>query len=277
MRRDPVFAGLKQCVIARTGLTYWNDKDDVLADVLARLLEQRSLRADQLAARLTAESGVGPETEAVTGAVTVGETFFFRYPEQFAALESVVLPDLLRRKRETRTLNLWSAGCSNGAEPYSLSILLGRQFGVALSGWRTDILATDINSLALAEAEKAEYSDWTVRGLQDDIREQCFAKVGDRWRLLPTYRKGVHFAAHNLVAGPPPSPPGGFDMVMCRNVLMYFSVPIRDRVLAEIAGVLDDGGWLLVGHAEAGPQVAALFETITLPACTLYRKPRKSR
>lgn len=273
--RDPLFPRLKAMAIERTGMSYWADKDEALADTLALLLERRGLSVGQWIARLAAEDGFGAETDILVAAVTVGETFFFRYPEQFEAMERHVLPDLIARNRERRTLSVWSAGCSNGAEPYSLAILLQRAFGVKLADWRVEILGTDVSRPALAEAQAGVYGEWSVRDLPTDIRDECFVRLGAKWRVRSRYGKGVHFLCHNLVADPPPLPQVGqrFDLVLCRNVLMYFDQETRERVLSGIHDTLADGGWLVVSHAEAGPQLARQFAAMVLPCCTFYRKP----
>ncbi len=272
--RDPLFVRLKDLAIRRTAMAYWDDKADALADTVARLLDARHLPLDQLVARLEAEGGQGPETEALIDAITVGETFFFRYREQFDALERQVLPQIIARNRARRQLAIWSAGCSNGAEPYSLAILLERRFGVLLAGWQVEVLGTDISRGALAEAVAGCYGDWTVRGLSPEFRSECFEELHGKWRVRPTYRRHVRFLRHNLAADPPPLPAAGrFDLIMCRNVLMYFDAATRDKVLGGFRQVLAEMGWLIVGHAEAGAQTGSHFLTETLPNCTLYRMP----
>ncbi|MCR6630860.1 MAG: protein-glutamate O-methyltransferase CheR [Magnetospirillum sp.] len=266
---DPAFPVLKEKAIALTGLSYWSDKDGPLADLLVQLLERLRVPAGALARRLTQEDGQGGATQALVDAVTVGETFFFRYREQFEALEQVVIPDLIERNRPLRTLSVWSAGCSNGAEAYSLSILLNRRFAVPLAGWEVAILGTDINASALAEANAALYGDWSVRDLSEDVLHECFTPQGGRWRVKPAYRQGVRFAPHNLATQPPP---GRFDLVLCRNVLMYFDGETRDRVLLSLREALVESGWLLLGHAETQPAVAEVFAPLVLPDCTLYRR-----
>lgn len=271
LRRDPAFPALKDAVIALTGLGYWSDKEEMLSDLLAAVVERRREPPAILLDRLRVELGRGPASEAVVDAVTVGETSFFRYQAQFDALARVVMPEVLERNRMARRLAIWSAGCSNGAEPYSVSIMLRRQFGQQLAGWSVDILGTDISLGALAEAQAAEYGAWTIRDLAADIRQECFLPHGDRWSVRPRYRQGVRFARHNLVNQLPPG--DYFDLVLCRNVLMYFSPPTRVRVAQLLRAAMPPGGWLVVGHAEVGAPVSDYFDALVLPECTLYRRP----
>ncbi|MGE5514405.1 MAG: CheR family methyltransferase [Bacteroidota bacterium] len=271
LRDDPAFPILKEAVIALTGLAYWRDKDEMLADLLAAVLERRREPAATLLQRLQVELGRGPASEAVVDAVTVGETFFFRYQAQFDALERRVIPDVLARNQFNRSLALWSAGCSNGAEAYSLSMLLRRRFAAPLAGWRLDILGTDISIAALAEAHAGEYGAWTIRDLPEDLRQDGFVVHGQRWRVKARFRHDVRFIRHNLVSQLPPG--DGFDVVLCRNVLMYFDAPTRLRVLRHLSAAVAPGGWLLVGHAEVGPPVSDFFRPVVLPDCTLYQRP----
>lgn len=268
---DPAFPALKDAVIALTGLGYWSDKQDMLADLLATVLERRREPPGALLERLRVELGRGPASEAVIDAVTVGETFFFRFQAQFDALARVVVPEMMERNRATRRLAIWSAGCSNGAEPYSVSILLRRHFGALLAGWKLDILGTDISVGALAEARAAHYGAWTIRDLPAELRHDCFAPHGDRWQVKPRYRHDVRFLRHNLVSQPPPG--DFFDIVLCRNVLMYFDWSTRVRVAQLLRAAMPPGGWLVVGHAEVGPPVSDYFQAVVMPECTLYRRP----
>lgn len=272
LRRDAAFPALKQAAIGLTGMAYWSDKEDALAEVLAPLLAERRLPPSLFVRRLVVESGCGPETDALVSTVTVGETSFFRYPEQFAALEKVVLPERLSANRAVRTLSLWSAGCSVGAEVYSLAILLRHVFAVPLAGWQVHLLGTDIDPAALRSAEIGQYSAWVLRDMPADLRRDCFHPGRSGWRVRDEYRKETRFMRHNLVTDPPPPAlHAGFDIVLCRNVLMYFDPASRARAIAGLHRALAPGGWLLVGHAETNLDFSA-FDPIPVEGWILFRK-----
>jgi chemotaxis protein methyltransferase CheR len=272
---DPAWPRLKQLVIERTGLGYYADKDEALADrISARLAQHKDLAPSAYLGLLLAENGQGPESEALVAEVVVGETSFFRYREQFDALATVVVPELVRANRMRRRITVWSAGCSNGAEVYSLMMLLRRV--PQLAGWDLFVLGTDISARALAQARAGLYGDWTMRDMPPPLRDEYLERVGEHWRVKDFYRQGVVFRSHNLVTDPPPEAPqpgGRFDVVLCRNVLMYFDEAGRRRVLGTLAASLADCGWLLVGHAEAGV-VERPFKAVPVSGAVLFRKQR---
>lgn len=274
---DPAFAPLKELVIRRTGLAYYADKDSALAERVRRrvaALDLPDCRA--YLAVLERERSGGAEFQALVNEVAIGETFFFRYLEQFEALRALAIPECLRRNAGVRALRVWSAGCSIGAEAYSVEILLKRAFGAELKGWSVSIMGTDINHAFLAQAKAATYGDWAMRGAPDDVRDACFEPCVNGWRLKAAYREWTRFFHFNLVDSALPAYAeglAGFDIVLCRNVMIYFDEPSRARLVRGLHDALADGGWLLVGHAEAGMELSTLFTPVSVPGATLYRKP----
>ena len=279
--RDPGFPALKALVIARTGHHYYADKDDLLLDRLVRRF--RACRVPDAAgyrALLDGPDGA-PEWAALEAEITIGETFFFRYAEQFSALRTTILPGLLAARREARSLRIWSAGCSTGAEPYSLAILIHDLLGPALPDWTVSILGTDISAAALATARAAEYGRWALRTTPMLDRMRWFTRMPARpgaqreggYALRPEYRRMVRFAPANLldVIGPPSEADPRFDLILCRNVLIYFH---PDHVLAIVRGLgarLSPDGWLLIGHAEPNPAFAGSLTAVNLPGTVAYR------
>lgn len=274
--RDPAFARLKAMVIAATGLAYYGDKDAAFAERIGRRLSHgRGLALDRYLAGLEAEGTGGVEFQALINELTVGETFFFRYAEQFEALCAVAIPECLRRNQGSRLLRIWSAGCSIGAEAYTMEILLHQHFAEQLRGWQVHILGSDLNGAFIEQARRATYGDWAVRGLSADTLESCFVRQGRQWQVKPELRQWSSFTLFNLIEGPVPSYPHGigqFDIVLCRNVMIYFDEATRSRLLGNLHAALAVGGWLVVGHAEAGPHMNELFAPVPVPGATLYRR-----
>ncbi|HEY4125371.1 MAG TPA: protein-glutamate O-methyltransferase CheR, partial [Rhizomicrobium sp.] len=167
--------------------------------------------------------------EELLADLVVGETYFFREPQQFAALREMVLPDLLSNRAFDAPLQLWSAGCATGEEAYSLAILL-EQEGLAARG---DILATDISARALGKAARATYEHWSFRGANEDFTRVYFRPRCGKFHLIDRIRNKITFAPANLAAEAYPGPRRGdkFDLILCRNVLIYFS----GQTVAQVA------------------------------------------
>lgn len=275
----PAFGALKRLVIERTGHFYYEDKDDLLAERLARRYAETGCR-DTAAYIERLQNGFEGEAEwrALEAEITIGETFFFRYKEQFEALRTTILPNLIARKAESRRLRIWSAGCANGSEAYSVAIMLHRLLGEQIDGWRISILGTDINEAFLAKAKQASFNAWALRSLNAEERLQDFKPEPDgrHWTLRPRYRGMVRFERHNLMSlldGTAPLQMTDFDLILCRNVLIYFQMTVVERLVAALGQRLAGGGWLLVGHAEANPNFTASLALVNLPGTVAYRRP----
>ena len=271
---DPHYGTLKHFVIGHTGLFYYADKDEDFSTRLSRRLSARAVAHCASYLRLLSDPVSGSaEMDRLVGELTIGETYFFRQQEHFDLLHHTILPDLLRRKRDARVIRIWSAGCATGAEPYSVSVLLRTEFQNELAGWDVSILATDINVEFLAQAREARFADWALRRSTAEFRQRCFVKVGSMWELRPEYRKGVLFEYSNLANDVDlPGAAGTFDLILCRNVLIYFSRQQTAKVLDRFHLALAPRGWLLVGYAEPNMEMFKAFETVSTALATAYRK-----
>ena len=277
LRDDPGFAPLKGFIIEATGLAYYADKDD---DLALRVSERLAASGEPDCAaylQLLHDARAGAaELDRLVEQLTVGETSFFRHAELFDGLRATVLPDLLGRNRDRRRLRIWSAGCATGAEPYSIAILLARDFAAAVEGWEISILGTDINRRFLARAAEGVFRDWDFRGTCWSKIDDCFERRGAEWAIRAEYRKWVSFQWHNLVRHPYPSLINNlvaFDLILCRNVLIYLSTDTVNRVTQRLYACLVEGGWLLVGHAEPNVDRFRAFRTVNVPGAVLYQRP----
>jgi chemotaxis protein methyltransferase CheR len=206
--------------------------------------------------------------------LSVGETHFFRNEPQFTALTQHILPELIERKRHLRQLRIWSAGCSTGEEPYSLAILL-EQLLPDLADWSVLLLATDINQEALARAQHGVYGAWSFRQAPPTFQANYFTQEGRTFTLLPRIRQRVTFAYLNLAGDDYPSLPTNtthMDLILCRNVLIYFSPATTHHVVNRLHAALNEDGWLIVGHAEPSQEVFHQFSICNFPDTVVYRK-----
>jgi len=220
-----------------------------------------------------------PPTQAVIGLLanhfSVGETCFFRDPAVFRALEYELLPPLIAARRlGDKRLRVWSAGCCSGEETYSLAILLHRLIP-DFADWDISILGTDIHSAFLQRARLAAYRDWAFRNVPEWIRQRYFTLDGQgRYVLHDAIARRVSFSELNLMNDLFPCAGNGteqVDILLCRNVLMYFSPARAKEVAGRLRRALADDGWLVVGQAEAGHELFAEFSGVQFPDALFYR------
>ena len=242
------YEGFRKLVLDRSGLVLTADKDYLLKSRLEPLARKDGfLGLDQLLAKVGAEPS-GALAQRCIDAMATHESFFFRDGTPFNLLAGRVLPQLVEARAATRALRIWCAACSSGQEPYSLAMLLMEEQH-RMPGWRIDILATDMSLPILERARTGLYSDFEVRrGLSDARLARWFTPTGDNWLLSPQIRSMVRFAPHNLLAGT--SGLGRFDLIFCRNVLIYFDREHKRAALGQISQALEPHGALVLGSAE---------------------------
>ena len=202
-------------------------------------------------------------------ALTTNETSFFRDEHPFTALRDVILPELIARRAASRSLNIWCAAASTGQEPYSLAMLLRDRFPQLLN-WSISFLATDLSEVVLARAREGLFNPTELgRGLPPEFRQRYFTPDGDGLRVRDEIRRMVSFRAMNLV-GPWPNMPE-LDLVLLRNVLIYFNVETKRNILQKIQRHLRPDGYLLLGAAESTLHIEESYEVVHLERTAYYR------
>jgi chemotaxis protein methyltransferase CheR len=265
----PFVAEAAALVRRRTGLVIGETRGDVFADALADAM--RAADVSEPAVYLANLAATPALLDDLVGVVTVGETYFFRDPGQFAVLRERVLPELLARTDGNRPLRIWSAGCASGEEPYSIAMLLD-QLGALDRAW---ILGTDISRPALARARRGRYDRWSFRGVEDRVVARYFTRTGSRYHLVPRLRQAVEFRYLNLADASYPSATTGMsslDLVVCRNVLIYFDGETIRRVTAQLVAALAPDGWLLLGASDPVIGGVSGCEVVMTTAGLAYRR-----
>lgn len=269
---DTLYIRFRELLLSRSGLHYPERKR---ADLLHGLqMAQRVLGAADLAALYDTIIEDSKAWDLLIEHLTIGETYFFRNGPQFEALRNEIIPELLVRRSSIRSIRCWSAGCATGEEPYSLAITLNAL--LPDDQWQYSILATDLNRAFLARAREAVYGSWSFRETTDEQRARFFTEDQGRWRLLSEIRRRVLFARLNLAEPCYPSVTtntSALDIILCRNVLIYFDETTTRQVIERLYAALSPGGWLIVGHAEPDAELFARFETHNMPGTVIYRKP----
>ncbi len=208
--------------------------------------------------------------------LTVGETYFFRDPKAFDALQAHILPALIQSRRQCgQTLRIWSAGCATGEEAYSIAILVQRMIP-DFRHWHITILGTDINPHALAKAESGIYGEWSFRNPPDWLKNGYFhPPEKGRYEIIPSVRESVTFTYLNLMEDAYPSlinNTNAMDIIFCRNVLMYFKPALTAQVVRRYGLSLVDGGWLIISPTDNSQAITGTMETVNFPGAILYRK-----
>jgi len=240
-----ILAGLLE---ARTGQQLTLSRRWRIETALSSLLRERGISTlDELITILV--MGKEPSlSQNVVEALLNNETYFFRDRAPFDVLQRHALPELAKRRHKSKRLRIWSAGCSTGQEVYSLSMLFAEQ-PEEWRGWTIDILGTDVSTGCIERARSGSYSQFEVqRGLGINQMIKWFEECADGWRAVEPLRKPVRFQVHNLLE---PAPhPGDFDIVLCRNVLLYLSPEKKTLAFERIAGAMAEDGWLMLGAGE---------------------------
>jgi len=206
------------------------------------------------------------EFDAFINAITTNLTSFFREPHHFEFLKSTIVPQLLSSNKLAKRIRVWSAGCSTGEEPYSLAITLADLFP---SSWDVKILATDLDSNVLAKAQAGIYTAANVNGLEKNVLKKWFlkSKDGQTYKVKPQLNKHIFFKRLNLLQEWPMK--GRFDLILCRNVVIYFDKETKDSLFKRYANVLNHDGYLFLGHSESMGKEHAEFKNL---GKTMYQK-----
>lgn len=254
------FEFLSSLLYKQSGLVLTPDKGYLLETRLQPVARSHGLTSiEQIVSTLKARRDE-KLVNSITDAMTTNESLFFRDRTPFDQFKTVVLPSLLESRAAKKSIRIWSAACSSGQEPYSLSMVLD-ELASKLAGWRVEIVATDISTEMVARARSGIYSQFEVqRGLPVQLLVKYFQQDGDRWQLSEKIRRMVTFREFNLLQDPRPL--GNFDIVFCRNVLIYFDQDTKRKVLEGISRQIAPDGYLYLGGAETVISITDKFQPV---------------
>jgi chemotaxis protein methyltransferase CheR len=268
------FELLAKTVYEQSGLVVSADKAYLLESRLGPVARRYGVKTIEELVAMMRQRRDPTVVKAVTEAMTTNETLFFRDTKPFEQFRRLVLPELLAARSAKRHLRIWSAASSSGQEPYSLAMIL-REEAALLAGWRIEIIGTDISQEIIERARKGIYSQFEVqRGLPIQMLMKYFKPVEDRWQLTQEIRDMVQYREFNLLHDTRSL--GVFDVVFCRNVLIYFDQATKGQVLARIAQVMHPDGMLYLGGAETVLGISDRFEPLPSER-GLYRPTAKAK
>ncbi|MEQ8707440.1 MAG: protein-glutamate O-methyltransferase [Rhodospirillales bacterium] len=252
------FAFISGMLKQRSGLIVTQDKMYLLESRLMPIVRKRGMKdLSELISQLKSSRDEGL-TQEVIEAMTTNESFFFRDTRPFDIFRDQIMPGLLERNAARRQIRIWCAAASSGQEPYSLAMIL-KEMSAKISGWRIEIVGTDISREILQKAKAGLYSQFEVqRGLPIQLLVKYFQKSGDLWQIDSSLRGMVQYREQNLLENI--TGLGKFDVIFCRNVLIYFDQPTKKEVLDRIASITNPDGCLFLGGAETVLGVSDKFK-----------------
>ncbi len=240
-----------------------------LEEVAERRAHSRGLAGVEEYVRALAARELADEWESLIPLVTIKESYFFRAPQQFDVIRQRLLPELVKARAASRQLRIWSAACARGEEPATLAMLLAEE--PALAGWDWSIVATDVDEEALAGARLGLYGERAVSQVPLEQLEHWFSRRGKLYELDLNLRSRIVYQRLNLAHAPFALPYEQFDLVLMRNVLIYFRRPLQRWVISQVARVLTPEGYLFLGASETLWQIQDELESVDLGPCFAYR------
>lgn len=263
----PALIGL---LARHTGFALSGERGERAVVAIRDAMARRGIADDLAYLRLVQDDPLA--FDSLVGDILVGETYFQREPRQWALIRDTILPDITRRRSPAQVIRCWSAGCASGEEPYSLAIALA-EAGLAD---RSQVVGTDISRPALARARAATYSAWSLRAASPAFTDRWLRPSGDRHVVVDDIRGRVSFERLNLVTDRYPSWDTGIgmqDLILCRNVLIYFDRETMVRVVRQLCAALAPGGWLVLGSSDPAADAHAPLEVVSTAHGAAYRRP----
>lgn len=267
------FEALRKVIYKRAGIHFPDTKKYVLESRLARRLEELEFESfDQYLMFLTMGPYQMDEFQEMFNRITINETSFFRNEPQLQVFENQVLAKLLDLRKSSKRLRIWSAACSTGEEPYTLAIQIHRSLGVRLSDWHIDILGTDISEKVLNTAQSGRYASYSIRSMNPLVLKRYFQESQGYYQIDSTIQSMVNFELLNLKDTLAARRFGKWDVIFCRNVMIYFDDEMKTRCATTFYEQLADDGALFIGHSESLRDIAVPFESVPVPHAFMYVK-----
>jgi len=277
---DPAFWKIRDLIYRISGIYHSEEKLYLLTSRCERRMNalHAATPSDYLE-HLTTRGNRDAELRLLLNEITIGETYMFRHPAQLEALRTVIVPQILETKGSVglKRLRFWCAGCSTGEEPHTLAMFLLEQKDRLLAGWTWDILASDLNDNSLEAARAGIYGEYALRSTSDTLRRKYFTDVGNKLLQANDLLKAqIRFDRINLRDDNKMLFQKGIDVIFCCNVLIYFDLASKRRVVQHFYANLLSGGYLFLGHAESLYQVDDSFRLVHFPGATAYWKPKNA-
>lgn len=271
---DQEFVNLRDFIYTECGIFIADNRKYLLENRLGNRLKKLNLKSfGEYYNLLRFDSARSTEFRKLFEVITTNETSFYRNPPQLEVFQNEVLPDVLEKCRKTgKRLRIWSAGCSTGEEPYTISMIINEVLESEETSWDIRITANDLSERVLESARMAVYNDYTLRTTPKEIVERYFDFGGGQNKLRPEVKRLVGFGQINLKDRMQVKRVERSQIVFCRNVIIYFDDAMKKQIINDFYDNLLPGGYLIIGHSESLHNITRAFKPIRYPGSIIYKK-----
>jgi len=273
---DEDFLKFKEYFYRRTGISFEATKRYFVDKRLVERIEATGTGSFRGYFTFLRFQASGEELQQLTNLMTVNETYFMREEYQFKCLVDSILPDIVRKRTSTTPIRIWCIPSSSGEEPYSVAIYLLENW-TGISQWDVEIISSDIDTSILRRARAGRYSARSVQNLPMHWLKKYFKSVGDEYQLSEDIRQAVEFTRVNLSEQADTRNYRNFDVIFCRNLLIYFDDQSRQTAAETFFEALNPGGYICLGHSESMSRISSLFKVCKFPEAIVYRKSLEAR
>jgi len=273
---DGDFQKFREFFYRKTGIHFESSKRYFVDKRLLERIEDTSSASFREYFVMLRFQSSGEELQALTNLMTVNETYFFREEYQFQCLAQSILPEITASQRPGKPIRIWVVPSSSGEEPYSIAIYL-LEYWAGINDWDVEIISSDIDTRILGLARAGLYSPRSVLQLPEPLLKKYFTPTGDHYQISDDLRQAVEFTRVNLNEPGDTRPYRDFDVVFCRNLLIYFDELSRKASAETLYDALNPGGFLCLGHSESMSRASGLFKVRKFPEAVVYQRPSEAR
>lgn len=268
------FIELRNIIYQYSGIFYTEKKKYLLEGRISKIIFEKNLSGYEEYIKILKSPRYRDEVNELLEAITINETYFFRSEEQFDAFEKYLVPELikLKEKKDDNYVRIWSAGTSTGEEAYTIAIIIQERLQKKFPNVKFQILASDINNNALNLAKKGIYKEYAVKGMPPEILDKYFNKADSYFILNDEIKQMVKFTNINLYDYEAIKKIKNVDVIFCVNVLIFFDIPSKQKVLSYLFNILKKGGYLMIGNSESLHNLTKDFKLLHFPKTMAYKK-----
>lgn len=271
---DELFDDMRNLIYDKCGIYYTDSKKYLLESRLSKRLAVNKMDNFEDYYKLLATRASKEELESLFEVITINETYFFRAPFQFDAFEKILVPEILKKRitQPNPVFRIWSAASSSGEEAYTLAILVLERLRHRFPRVQFQILGSDISNQVLESARQGLYKQYAIRNIPENLLEKYFTKEGSNFRVKNEVKSLVKFVNLNLYDHVAMSKVKNCDVIFCANVLIYFDIPSKQKVVSNLYNSLNKGGYLFIGYSESLHGISKAFKLVHLPKAMAYKK-----